>query len=184
MRQTLHTQSDSIKRRLAVGPWHAEGFASEVAATVLRQPERFDDLFECLLSPDKGISKRAAYALTLVCEQRPDLFQPYKEVLFSELAEQDKWFVRYRLCQILPQLKLNSFDIARAAELFQGLLEDAHIALSVNALQGLAELALLDPGLKEEVVWLVEQKIRGGAPALKARGRMLLQRLHANARSL
>jgi hypothetical protein len=184
MRQTLRTQSGSIKERLAIGPWHAEGFANEVTATVLHQPEHFDELFECLLSPDKGISKRASYALTLVCEQRPELFQPYKEVLFDELAGQDKWFVRYRLCQILPQLKLNSFDIARAAELFQSLLEDPRIALSVSALQGLAELALLDAGLKEEVVWLIEQKMRSGPPAIRARGRMMLNRLYGNKQSL
>jgi hypothetical protein len=184
MRQLQRTQSDSIKERLSVGPWHAEGFAGEVAQSVLRQPERFDELFECLLNPDKGISKRASYALALVCEQRPDLFQPYKEVLFSELEEQDKWFVRYRLCQILPQLKLNSFDIARAAELFQSLLEDRHIALNVNALQGLAELALLDPSLKEEVIWLIEQKMRSGTPGVRARGRRLLKRLDGGARSL
>ncbi len=184
MRQTQHTQLDSIKGQLAVGPWHAEGFAGEVAETVLRQPERFDELFECLLSLDKGISKRASYALTLVCGQRPDLFQPYKEVLFSELAEQDKWFVRYRLCQILPQLKLNSSDIARAAELFQILIEDQRIALSVSGLQGLAELALLDPSLKEEVVWLIEQKMRNGTPGLRARGRRLLKRLYGGARGL
>lgn len=184
MRQTQRAQSDSIKGRLAVGPWYAEGLASEVAETVLRQPERFDELFECLLNPDKGISKRASYALTLVCEQRPDLFQPYKEVLFNELAEQDKWFVRYRLCQILPQLKLNSFDRARAAELFQMLLEDPRIALCVSAIQGLAELALLDPSMQEETVWLIEQKMRSGMPAIRARGRMLLNRLYGGERSL
>src|SRR5262245_15580104 len=184
MRQAQRTQSDSIRGRLSVGPWHAEGFAVEVAETVLREPEQFDELFECLLSPDKGISKRASYSLMLVCEQRPDLLQPYKEVLFDELAGQDKWFVRYRLCQILPQLKLNSFDIARAAELFQVLLEDPRIALSVSALQGLAELALLDTSLREEVVWLIEQKMRSGTPAIRARGRMMLNRLYGSERSL
>ena len=184
MRQTQRTQSDSIKGRLSVGPWHAEGFAGEVAEIVLRQPGRFDELFECLLSSDKGISKRASYALTLVCEQRPDLFQPYKEVLFDELVRQDKWFVRYRLCQILPQLKLNSSDITRAAELFQILTEDPRIALSVSGLQGLAELALLDPSLKDEVVWLIEQKMRSGTPGLRARGRRLLKRLYGGERNL
>lgn len=184
MRQTQRAQSDSIKGRLSVGPWYAEGFAAEVAEIVLRQPERFDELFECLLSPDNGVSKRASYALTLVCAERPELFQPYKEVVFSELAEQDKWFVRYRLCQILPRLKLNSSDIARAIELFQGLLEDPRIALNVNALEGLAELALLDPSLKEETVWLIEQKMRSGTRAMRARGHKLLKRLHGRARSL
>jgi hypothetical protein len=112
------------------------------------------------------------------------LFQPYKEILFEELSGQDKWFVCYRLCQILPRLKLNSSDIARAAELFQGLLEDPRIALSVSALQGLAELALLDASLKEEVVWLIEQKMRGGTPAIRARGRMMLERLYGSGRGL
>lgn len=167
----------SIKGRLAEGPWHSEGFAREVAERVLSQPKRFDELFECLLSPDKGISKRASHALMLVSEHRPDLFQPYKEVLFDELAGNDKWFVRYRLCRILPRLKLTSMDIVRAAEVFQTLLEAPGIALSTNALQALGELALLDPSRKEDIVWLIEKKVWSGAPAIRARGRLVLQRL-------
>src|SRR5262245_16851104 len=95
-----------IKELLAVGPWYAEGHAIEVAEAVLSKSERFDDLFECLLDPDKGISKRASFALMLVSEQRPQWFQPYKDLIIEEAAGQEKWFVRYRLCRILPRLKL------------------------------------------------------------------------------
>src|SRR5574341_2356499 len=119
MRLKHRSHPDSIEQRLCVGPWYAEGLADEVAATVLRRPERFDELFECLLSPDKGVSKRASQALLIVSQRRPDLFQPYKEALFNELIEQDKWYVRYRLCLILPRLRLNSGDVARAAEIFE-----------------------------------------------------------------
>src|SRR5215470_17562479 len=122
MRPKQRSHPNLIKQQLCIGPWYAEGQADQVAATVLRHPERFDELFECLLSPDKGVSKRASQALLIVSQQRPDLFQPYKDALFNELLEQDKWYVSYRLCLILPRLRLNSGDIARAAEIFEALM--------------------------------------------------------------
>jgi len=173
-------QSNSIEQQLSVGPWYAEGLADEVASAVLRSPKRFDELFECLLSPDKGVSKRASQALLIVSQRRPDLFQPYKETLFSELIEQERWYVRYRLCLILPRLRLNSGDIERAAEIFQVLLDSSQNALSVSALEGLAELALLDSSRREEFIWLIERKARVGTPAIKARGRRLLAWLYKN----
>jgi len=180
MRPKQQSNLNSIEQRLGGGPWYAEGLADEVAAAVLQSPKRFDELFECLLSPDKGVSKRASQALLIVSQRRPDLFQPYKEVLFSELIEQDKWYVRYRLCLILPRLRLNPDDIARAAEIFQDLLDGSQNALSVSALEGLAELALLEPSRREEFIWLIERKARAGTPAMKARGRRLLARLYKN----
>ena len=88
--------------------------------------------------------------------------------------------MRYRLCLILPRLRLNSGDIERAAEIFQVLLDSLQNALSVSALEGLAELALLDSSRREEFIWLIERKARAGAPAMKARGRRLLARLYKN----
>lgn len=180
--QTLADAPSAIEARLSVGAWYAEGNSADVAAEVLSRPERFDDLFECLLSSAVGVAKRAAQALEIVSRQRPDLFQEYKEVLFHEL-ERQHWFVQYRLCLILPRLRLNAYDIERAAELFQTLLEGSQNALCVNALDGLTELALLDPTRKEETLWLIEAKMRHGTPAMKARGRRLLARLRAATRA-
>jgi hypothetical protein len=174
---------ERFERKLAVGPWYAEGHTVEVAETVLERPRRFAELFECLMSSDKGIRKRASHALTLVSEQRPDLFEPYKEILFNELEEQDMWFVRYRLCKILPRLKLTAPDIQRAAGIFYGLLKHPQNVLNVSALYGLGELALLDPNIKEDIVWLIEQKAQHGTPAMSAAGRKMLKRLRRSERS-
>jgi hypothetical protein len=176
-------RTESIQQRLAVGPWFAEGQALEVAETVLRQPRQVEALVECLLSPDKGISKRASHALTFISERRPDLLQPYKEIFFNQLEEQELWFIRYRLCKIVPRLKLTAFDIRRAAEIFHLLLEHPQNVLNVSALEGLGELALLDPAMKEDTIWLIEQKMRTGTPAMAACGRKMLKRLHRRERS-
>jgi hypothetical protein len=57
------------------------------------------------------------------------------------------------------------------------MLEEPRVALNAAALQGLGELALLDPDRKEETVWLIEAKMRNGSPAIRACGRNLLRRL-------
>lgn len=182
MRQTTKTTSHTITELLAEGVWYAEGHTHEVVARVLGNPDLFDELMECLLSADNGTSKRAAMALELVSERQPAWFEPYKEILLDELAEQPRWYVVYRLCMILPRLSLNRQEWTRAVERLRELLDSQQLVVAINALTGLAMLALPPHSnnieLREEVTWLVEQKMRSGSKAMQARCRHLLPKLY------
>lgn len=176
-----HTQS--ITELLAEGVWYAEGHTHAVAEAVLGDQELFDELVECLLSPDNGTCKRAAMALELVSERQPEWLTPYKEILLDELDQQLRWYVLYRLCTIVPRLRLNAAERERARTRLRELEESPRNVLSLNALTGLVRLALPphnpDPELREEMAWLVEHRMRTGSKAMQARGRHLLPLLHA-----
>ena len=182
MRQTTKKHSPTITELLAEGVWYAEGHTHEVVARVLNEPDLFDELMECLLSADNGTSKRAAMALELVSERQPAWFEPYKEILLDELAEQSRWYVVYRICMILPRLSLNRQEWRRAVERLRELADSPRIVVAVSALTGWALLTLPphsnDIELREEVTWLVEQKMRGGSKAMQARCRHLLPKLY------
>jgi HEAT repeat protein len=158
------------------------GEAALIAARVLQQPELLDDLLECLLGDEAGQRARAASALLALARKRPELLQPHKELLFTTLIDLEQWSVRYRLCQIVPRLRLNEAEIARAFALLQTFLDDRSGALRSFALQGLGELAFLEPELKEEAIWIIEQRLRNGTPAMRVRGRRLLEKLYRSAR--
>lgn len=183
MRRTTKTHSQTITELLTEGVWYAEGHTHRVVELVLHNADLFDELMECLLSADNGTSKRAAMALELVSERQPTWFTPYKEILLDELAEQPRWYVVYRLCMILPRLSLNQQEWRRAVERLRELVESSRIVVSVSALSGLAMLTLpphsTDIELREEVTWLVEQKMRVGSKAMQARGRHLLPKLYS-----
>lgn len=173
----------TITALLTEGVWYAEGHTHAVAEAVLHDQALFDELFECLLSPDDGTCKRAAMALELVSERQPAWFAPYQEILLDELDQQPRWYVLYRLCTIVPRLRLNRAERERARARLSELAESPRNVLSLSALTGLVMLALPphsnDPELREEMAWLVEHKMRTGSKAMQARGRHLLPLLHA-----
>lgn len=182
MRNSPNKHSPTITELLSEGVWYAEGSTHEVVARVLGNPDLFDELMECLLSADNGTSKRAAMALELVGERQPAWFEPYKEILLDELMEQSRWYVLYRICVIVPRLALNRQERTRAVERLRELVDSPQNVIGVNALTGLAMLALPphpnNSELREEVTWLVEQKMRSGTKAMQARCRHLLPKLY------
>ncbi len=182
MQHTTDKHSPTITELLTAGVWYAEGHTQRVVELVLNNPDLFGELMECLLSADKGVGKRAAMALEFVSERQPVWFAPYKEILLDELAEQPRWYVLYRICVIVPRLPLNRQERARAVERLRELADSPQNALSVSALTGLVMLALPphanDAALREEVTWLVEQKMRNGTKAMQARCRHLLPQLY------
>ena len=172
-------QTKPLSEQLAAGVWYAEGATYETAAAVLRNPDLFDELFECLLSEDRGTARRAAMALEAVSEKRADLFELYADIVLTELEIRSWWHVRFRLCSIVPRIRLNRHEFKRAVTLFQSLAEHPQNALAVNALGALSVLAARGADeLREETLWLVEQKLRTGSKAMQARCRMMLPLLY------
>jgi hypothetical protein len=182
MRNRTLQPTKTVTELLAEGVWYAEGQTQAVAEAVLRNPALFAELFEGLLSPDNGTCKRASMALEAVSERHPEWFIPYQEILLDELIQQPRWYVLYRLCTIVPRLRLNQAERECARARLGELLKSPRNVLSLGALTGLVRLALPphsdDPDLREEMTWLVEQKMRGGSKAMQARGRHLLPLLH------
>lgn len=170
-----------IAAQLAEGVWYAEGAAYEVAAAV-HNPDLFDELFECLLSEDRGTCKRAAMALEAVSEKRPELFELYADILLTELENHSWWHLRFRLCPIVPRIKLNRHEFKRAVTLMQSLIDHPQNALAVNALDALCQLALRDDELRDETLWLVEHRLRTGTKAMQARCRQVLPLLRSEER--
>lgn len=169
---------NTISAQLAEGIWYAEGASGKVAAAVLRRPALFDELFECLLMEDIGTVKRAAMALEIVSEKRADLFEPYTDILLTELETHNLWHVRFRLCPIVPRLALRADAFDQAITILRELSDHSQNALAVNALGALVALAVRKEELCEEILWLVEQKMHSGSRAMQSRCRQLLPRLH------
>jgi hypothetical protein len=169
----------NIAKQLAEGVWYAEGAALDVAAAVIKHPDLFDELFECLLSEDRGTCKRAVVALDRISEKRPELFELYADLLLTELENHSWWHLRFWLCPIVPRIKLSRHETSRAIALFQSLVEHPQNALAVNALGALCELVARsnDDELREETLWLVEHKLRTGTKAMQSRCRQMLKLL-------
>ena len=157
------------------------GRSNHVVKLVLRTPGRFAELIECLWSDDLIVRMRAADVAEKVSAIQPELLKPYKTELLSLLAEAEQIELRWHLAQMVPRLPLTQGERRRAAETLQLYLEDRSSIVRTFALQALADISRNgnDGELRLTVREVLEQSLRRGTAAMKARTRKLLKELKA-----
>ena len=117
---------------------------------------------------------RAADAAEKVTRKNPQLLQPFKKELLGLMADAGQQELRWHLAVMIPRLPLTSWERQRATSLLNSYLEDRSSIVKTFALQGLADLAQVDPSLQFRVVEILREVTRNGTPAMKARSRRLL----------
>jgi hypothetical protein len=151
------------------------GRASEVAQLVLKEPRRFGELIKSLWDESPIVRMRAADAAEKVSAKKPGLIDRYKAELLGLLAEAEQIEMRWHLAAIVPRLRLTAAERQRAASALQRYLDDRSSIVKTFALQGLADLARNDAGLRAKIKQLLEDALQSGTPAMKARARKLLK---------
>jgi len=169
----------NIPERLQGGDRRQLGNAEAVASDVLRHPERFSELFEAMLHDDPVVRMRAADAAEKVTRGRPDLLVPFRRRLIAEAGAVDQQEVRWHVAQMLPRVKLEPKERAKAIALLERFLEDNSAIVVASSLQSLADFSNDDAVLRERTITRLERFARDGEPAIQARSRKLLARLSA-----
>ena len=163
--------------KLAGGDRRSIGRSNEVAAPVLARPALFRPLFGGLSSDDPVLRMRAADAIEKITLPRPDLLKPFKKKLFEIAGSADQQEVRWHMALLLPRLELNPRERALALDILFDYLRDRSSIVKTFAMQALADLATQDAALKSNILPLLEELTAMGTPAMRARGRKLLQSL-------
>jgi hypothetical protein len=153
------------------------GRSNEAVALVLREPRRFPELIGLLWSDDPLVRMRAADAAEKVTVKRPELLRPHKRELLGLLAEAEQIELRWHLAAMVPRLELSASERQRATAALQHYLEDRSSIVKTFAMQGLVDLARHDPSLRETAKQTLEEALRTGTPAMKARARNVLKGL-------
>jgi hypothetical protein len=153
------------------------GRADQAAAIVSKDSRLFPELIAGLWSEDPLVRMRAADAAEKVTRANLELLWPYKRELLGLMAEAEEQELRWHLAVMVPRLVLNARERQQAATSLHSYLEDRSSIVKTFALQGLADLAQDDPGLRPRVIELLRESTRSGTPAMKARSRKLLSHL-------
>lgn len=167
-----------ILRRLSGGDRRSIGRSNEIAEEVLKRPLLFRYLFEGMASGDAIVRMRAADAAEKVTARQPELLQPYKRKLLAIAGSSDQQEVRWHAALMIPRLKLTAKERAVAMDIFFDYLRDHSSIVKTFAMHGLATLASADPRLREKILPLLRELTEVGTPAMRARGRKLLQHLN------
>jgi hypothetical protein len=162
---------------LGGGDRRSIGKSNQIAKLVLAEPTRFAELIGCLWDEDPLVRLRAADAAEKVTLKRPELLRPHKRELLGLLAEAEQIELRWHLAAMVPRLELSVAERQRAATTLQQYLEDRSSIVRTFAMQGLVDFAGQDPTLRGTAKQTLEEALRTGTPAMKARARKLLKGL-------
>ena len=130
-----------------------------------------------MLSDDPVIRMRAADAVEKITASRPEYLQPYKTKLIQQVAKIEQQEVRWHVAQLVPRLELSEEERAVVVEVLLGYLNDKSKIVKTFSMQALADLTEQDASLRSQVIPLLEELTKTGSPAMKSRGRKLLEKL-------
>jgi hypothetical protein len=153
------------------------GRADQVATIVSTELKLFPALIQGMWSEDALVRMRAGDATEKVTRKNRELLQPYKKELLGLMAETEEQELRWHLAAMVPRLVLTSKERKQAATLLSMYLHDRSSIVKTFALQGLADLAQDDPGIRTNAIEVLREAARNGTPAMKARSRKLLTHL-------
>lgn len=151
------------------------GRSEEVARLVLKQPMLFSELISCLWHDNPVVRMRAADAAEKISHENPRLLGRYKSQLLGLLAETGQIEVRWHLAQMIPCLDLTPQQRRSAAKDLRRYLDDRSSIVRTFALQALADLSQHDSALRSETKQLLDEALRSGTAAMRARARKLLK---------
>lgn len=172
--------NEAVLRALTGGDRRSIGRSNQVVKIVRRQPALFPALIDCMFHEDELVRMRAADAVEKLTVSSPEWLRPFKRRLIGLAVSTEQQELRWHLAQMLPRLELSRKDRMVVAAIFRGYLQDQSRIVKTFAMQGLADLAMQDPRLRDSIRPFIASLMRTGSPSMKSRGRKLLLRLDAS----
>ena len=166
-----------ILQKLKGGDRRSIGRVDEVIEAVRKEPSLFEDLFFGMLNDDPIIRMRSADAVEKITITYPEHLNPFKKALLDIAARSQQQEIRWHLAQVFPRIKWKAEERKKIIDILMAYLEDKSKIVKTFSMQALAEFALSDPKLRLRIIYILENLVKTGSPAMKSRGGKLLVRL-------
>ncbi len=147
--------AETFEKMLTGGHPNSLGRTVEVVDTVLADPSRLEELYNCYFSDDEVVRLRTSSAMKRISLQKPDWLVPYLDRLIDVISTinqaSTQWTLALLFATLAPQMTPAQFK--RARQVMKSNLEHHNdwIVLN-NTMQTLSSWALHDEALKE---WLL-----------------------------
>jgi hypothetical protein len=174
----LRNDFEANLRRLTLGFRCSKDELKQIAEQAAENNSRMKKFMELFFIAESSTQAQAARALRMVGEHRPACLQPYKALLIQEVAPIDHWIVRASFCTVVPKLNLTAREIHQVIEILMDYLNDESSVVKTCVMQALADLIFLDPGLRDDILPIIESLTHTGTAAMRARGRQLQKKFY------
>lgn len=95
----------SIEEKLTGGHPNSLGNTIEVVESVLADPAKFQELFDCYFSYDEVVRLRVSNAMKRICRERKELLLPYLNRFLDEISLIDQASTQWSLAQLYKMLE-------------------------------------------------------------------------------
>ncbi|MEO5603518.1 MAG: hypothetical protein ABIR06_21535 [Cyclobacteriaceae bacterium] len=163
-----------FEQRLLGKDLRSIGRSDEVVRLVQDQTD-FDELFKLLLHHERLLVMRAADAIEKITATRKQFLEPHKDqILILARSAMDKG-LKWHIAQLISRIPLSTPELKEVSDLLVYWAKNPNESkiVRVNALQGLYELSLQFPDLKDRLEDTISILEHEPIPSLKARIRKL-----------
>lgn len=110
-----------FEEQLTGGHPNSLGNTVEVVDTVLADPSRFDELFNCYFSEDEVVRLRVSNAMKRIYKAEPKLVLPYLDRLLDEISQIDQASTQWTLADLFSwsEKEMTSEQKAKAQAILQ-----------------------------------------------------------------
>lgn len=145
-----------------------------------RQPERLEELVQCVFSADEIVRMRASDALEKVCRAHSGLLQRFVPRLLGEMARIEQPSVQWHLAQILTEVRLDEREQAEAIAILEHNLDTSGDWIVTNlTLQALAVFARTSPAVRARLTKRLHYYQDSPHKSVASRARKLLAEFHS-----
>lgn len=172
--------SESFEDMLTGGHPNSLGRTIEVVDTVLANPERLEDLYQCYFSDDEVVRLRTSNAMKRVTREHADWLVPYIDRLTDEISKIDQASTQWTLANLFDLLE--SYMSAEQKQKGQAIMQHnlaSHTDWIVlnNSMQVLADWSKSDPELQKWLLPHLERLSTDGRKSVAKRATKLLAKL-------
>ncbi len=141
--------------------------------------KKFKELLEVFAKGDIRLTQRAAWPLSYVLEQHPNLAKHHIPFLVQLLDKPLHVAVKRNVLRLLQTIPIPESELGPLADKCFQYLRDRHepIAVKAFAMTVLYKICLLEPALKNEVIPTIEDMLPFGSGGVVARGKKVLAQL-------
>lgn len=169
-----------VQDLLAGGDRRSIGRANEAVTAVECDPARFEELWSCLRHEDPVVRMRAGDAREKATRKDAKALQPHKSELLSDALDDGTVEVRWHLLTMASRLTLRAAETSQLMRrLSERLQSDRGRIVRVAALQSAFELAERYPALQADMRQMLDYASASESASLRARARLLIERMHS-----
>lgn len=148
---------------------------------VVQDPSLFPEIYDLIFSDQPRVAWHAAWVIDHVSWDHPDLMASRVPDLIARLGEEKRSQLKRHLTRMLLKQQIPNDSAGRLIDILYSLLSPSEdVAVRANAMQLLYQMSLVEPGLKQELILVLEDLSEsGGSAGILAKSGKLLRSLRS-----